>query len=130
MERSYVLNIFGIPPIIILFAVVAYFVYGNSVNAALAVVLLEFLWGIAMLVAFIPLVGIFIYWYLTGIVFNWVSDLTGLTSTWLTDVMLWINLAIAAFFWLMMTLLTIGVFRPHRECRMIDGKKVCRLVWR
>jgi len=131
MGRDFTMNIFGIPPIVILFAVIAYFVYGNSVSAALAVVLLGFLWAIAGLLAWIPFIGIFVYYYTMQWLFDWVADLTGLARTWVIDIMQVIYLAIGVLIYIVITLVTVRVIGiPHRECRIIDGRKVCKWAWR
>jgi len=123
----------GIPLIPILFAIIAYFVYGSSLDAALAVLLLDFLWSFAMVVALIPFVGIFAYYYVMTWIFDWVNGLTGLTWTWLIDVMMWVNLIIGGIFWAVITGIVVMVLtgRFRKECRIDEtGREVCRWVFR
>ena len=124
--------IIGFPLITTIFAIIAYFVYGNSVDAALAVFLLDSLWTLVMFVAVIPFIGIFIYYYLIQWIFNWVHDLTGLTWTWVIDVMQIINLGIAGFIYGIVTFIVIAsLIGLKRECHITEtGEKVCKWVFK
>jgi len=104
----------GFPLIPTIFAIIAYFMYGKSLDAALAVFLLDILWSLTFIVAVIPFVGIFLYYYVIKWIFGWVHSLTGLTWSWLF-------VSILIFFYLT------GL---KRECKIIDGKKICRWVRR
>lgn len=130
-SKSYPVVI-SLPPLAVLFAVIAYFVYGQSLSAALAVFLLEWLWGLVLIATIIPFVGIFVYWWLMHYIFNWVHSLTGLNWSWLLDIMFWIDIFIGALICIAFTVATLGIFGGvRRECRIDEtGKKVCRWVWR
>jgi len=125
MGRDINLNILGIPPIIILFAVIAYFVYGNSTSAALAVLLLGFLWSIALVSAAIPFIGVVVYWFIADWIKSWVFSLASISTSWIIDLMWWIYIIFALIVTLMSTYLIISKY-SRRECRVINGVKICR----
>jgi len=124
--------IISIPPLALLFSIIAYFVYGNSLSAALAVLLLGILWSIAGLVCLIPFVGIATYYFLMMWIFDWVSNLTGLTWSWVIDIMFWLDIVFGAIICLGVSLITLAAFGiPRRVCTIDStGRKICRWVWR
>ena len=124
--------IISLPPLLVLFSIIAYFVYGNSLSAALAVFLLGTLWGIAALSCVIPFAGIVIYYFLMMWIFDWVSDLTGLTWSWVIDIMFWLDIIFGAVICLGVSLIALGgIGIPRRVCTVDStGRKICRWVWR
>lgn len=85
-------------PLLILYAILAYFIYGGSVHMVLAVVLLDFLWSIALFLCIIPVLGIIGYFWLSVYqIYPFVFGLTGLKWTWLVTLMLAVNIAMGIF---------------------------------
>ena len=125
--------VIGFPVIPLIFAIIAYFVYGKSLDAVLAVFLLDCLWNVAILVCIIPFVGVFIYWWLLHYIFDWVHGLTGLKWSWLLDVMMWFNLIIGTVIWVVFTVAITFILagKIRKECYIDEtGRKICRWVWR
>jgi len=124
MGRDINLNILGIPPILLIFSIIAYFIYGNDLSAALAVLLLGILWSIALISALIPFGGVAIYWFIADYIRSWVFSISSLTSTWLTDLLWWLYVILALIITAFSTYFVL--FRlPSRRCRVIDGVKIC-----
>jgi hypothetical protein len=67
-------------------ALLGYFIY-SGVNGALAILLIYLVVGFCTLLSIIPFVGIFLQnGFVTNTVFPYLFKITGIYSTWLTDV--------------------------------------------
>jgi len=94
--------------LIMLWAALGYFVY-DGFSGMLAIIILCVLYRLAMLFAFVPFVGVIIqglvmYFLIQPFVF----EVTGITATWLTTLIFWVDIVIGGIITLLMTLL---VFR-------------------
>jgi len=82
-EKKYSLG--GVPIIYIaLVTALGFFEYGRSIDGAFGGLLLALMFSLLSLVGFIPVVGIILFWWLSGAAISWWSAFTGLTSTSLT----------------------------------------------
>lgn len=73
-------------------AVLGFFVY-DGLNGALAMIVLSFLFGLAALLSIIPVVGVFIQYYVSiTYILPFIINLTGITATWLTTTMLVVSI--------------------------------------
>ena len=68
----------------ILWGVIAYFVYGNSIDMGLVVFLLNFVYSLLSILSIIPIIGVPLYLVCMQSVYIWVVNLTGLTTSWVT----------------------------------------------
>jgi len=130
MGQSYTslsFNILGINVLTVIFAIVAYFIYGNNLGAMLAIVLLSILWNFAMFVSIIPFGGFIIYWFIADYIRSWVFSIANISSTWLTDLMWWLYIIVAIIVTIASTMILLRV-RAKKECRVVDGKTVCRWI--
>jgi hypothetical protein len=85
-----------VPTLTLLTAALGYFVYGG-INGALAIFVLDILSGLAVLLGFIPVVGVLLTYMINDLfVFPFVFNLTGITATWLTNFIFWANIVISA----------------------------------
>jgi hypothetical protein len=103
----------GISVLLVLFAALGYFVYGG-LNGAFAMVILSVLYGFAILLSFVPFIGIGLqYWVSVEMVLPWVISLTGIQPTWLTTIMLTIEMVGGFILWLMITLNIIMIIKEY-----------------
>lgn len=73
----------------ILFSVLAYFVYGNSISAMLGMFILVIGSFLTTLLSLIPFVGVIIAWFANTIyTYPAIMDFVGITPTWLTTLLL------------------------------------------
>lgn len=79
----------GIGVFSILFSVLAYFVYGNSISAMLGMFLLVIGSSLTTLLSLIPFIGVIIA-YFTNTIYTYpaIMDFVGITPTWLTNLLL------------------------------------------
>ena len=76
----------------IVYAIIGYFVYGNSFDAALGILVLSFVVGITSILSIIPFVG-----WIAALALNWfyiipkILELTSLDHTWLVTAIFAIN---------------------------------------
>jgi hypothetical protein len=81
---------------VLLWSALGYFVYGG-LGGALAIIILYFLYAFCIFLAVIPFAGVAIQYFVSVRLVNpWVFSLTGIGSTWLTAVMLWVDVAVGA----------------------------------
>ncbi len=71
----------------ILFAIISYFTYGQSIDMMLAFVLLTILLSICLIAALVPFIGPIVFILLGMRVQDWVFNFTGLYSTTLVTVL-------------------------------------------
>ncbi|RLC69410.1 MAG: hypothetical protein DRI26_09180, partial [Chloroflexi bacterium] len=112
MGQSYTslsFNILGINVLTVIFAIVAYFIYGNNLGAMLAIVLLSILWNFAMFVSIIPFGGFIIYWFIADYIRSWVFSIANISSTWLTDLMWWLYIIVAIIVTIASTMILLRV---------------------
>ncbi|MCK5433034.1 MAG: hypothetical protein KAJ03_09830 [Gammaproteobacteria bacterium] len=90
----------------IVYAIIGYFVYGNSINAALGVLLLSFAVGIINILSIIPIVG-----WIAALALNWfyvmpkILEFVSLDYTWLITLIF----VISAILGFIITAMTTGV---------------------
>ena len=90
----------------IVYAIIGYFVYGNSVNAALGVLLLSFAVGIINILSIVPVVG-----WIASLALNWfyvipkILEFVSLDYTWLITLIF----VISAILGFIITAMTTGV---------------------
>lgn len=79
----------GIGCLSIVFSVLAYFVYGNSISAMLGMLILVIGSFLTTLLSLIPFVGVIIA-YFTNTIYTYpaIMDFVGITPTWLTNLLL------------------------------------------
>lgn len=95
----------------LVFMILAYFVY-DSWTASLAIFVLSFLGGLTILIGIIPLAGVFLqYWIYTEYLLPFVFDLTGIYATWLTTVILVIDIFFGAIFTFITTAAILSIKR-------------------
>jgi len=83
------------PVLLVLWAVLGYFVYGGM-DGALAMILLSIVLGLAVPVALIPFVGFIVYAFLAYyVILPWVIDLTKIDPTWLTSLIVLVDVVMA-----------------------------------
>ena len=76
----------------IVYAIIGYFVYGNSIDAALGILVLSFVVGITSILSIIPFIG-----WITALALNWfyvipkILELVSLDHTWLVTLIFAIN---------------------------------------
>lgn len=89
----------GIGMFTIVAAILAYFVYGHSISAALGMVLLVIGSGFTTILSLIPFVGVFISYYI-NITYTYpiIMGFTGLTTTWLITAVLVIHTILGIIF--------------------------------
>jgi hypothetical protein len=95
----------------ILWVALGYFVYGGF-SGALAILVLSLLFSVTILVSLIPFVGVVIQ----GLIMNywivpWTFGVTGITATWLTGIIFWINIIIGLIFTIITSIATIVALR-------------------
>lgn len=79
----------GVGLISIMFSIVAYFVYNQSISAMLGMLLLVIGSGFTTLLSFIPFVGVIIAYFANTIyTYPTIMGFVGITSTWLTTILL------------------------------------------
>lgn len=78
-------------------AALGYFVYGG-IGGAIAMFILTFVYGLVSLLSLIPFVGVFVQGLAMFYLVNpWIFGFTGITSTWLTGLVFWINIIVGIF---------------------------------
>jgi hypothetical protein len=83
----------GILTYILLITALGYFEYNKTVTGAFGGLLLALIFTLVSLVGLVPLVGILIFLWLSGVAISWWSNFTGLASNTLTvTVAYWLNL--------------------------------------
>lgn len=99
----------------LLVTLLGYFVYGG-LNGALGTLLLVIVVSIVSVVSIVPFVGVFIQYYLlTRFVFPYIYSITGLYSTWVTDVILWTFMVIGCIVWISVIIIIFGLFYNRRS---------------
>ncbi len=82
-------NKMGIGLVSIVFSVLAYFVYGNSISAMLGMLLLVIGSGLTSVLSIIPFVGVLIAYFVnTAYTYPIIMHFVGITPTWLTAILL------------------------------------------
>jgi len=121
----------GFPIFAVLFALIAYFVYGKSVDAAMAIFILDILLSLFMVVSIIPLLGVVIYYFMGSWIYSWVLDMAGIQETWITLLIWYLSLGISA-----LISIGLGIMILHygtMRCYIEEGKRICRSIltpWR
>ena len=82
------------PVLSIIMALCAYFVYGQSIAAALGVLLIGLVLGFIAPLGLVPFAGAAIYWLIAGKLFiPKVLAWTGISYAWPVAVLYWVNFA-------------------------------------
>ena len=103
-KKSSGISIGGTWLLIILWAALGYFVY-NGLTGVFAMIILGVLFGLVILLASIPFVGVVIQGLVMYFLIQpWVFDFTGITGTWLTSLIFWIDIIFGCIITLVMTL--------------------------
>jgi len=95
--------------LIILWAALGYFVY-NGLKGVFAMLILSILFALATFLALIPFVGVL----LQGLVMHfiiapWVFEFTGITATWLTSLIFWIDIIFGCIITVAISLFALAV---------------------
>ena len=87
----------GMSGIILLFSAIGYFVYGG-LHGFFGILILGILIELVSLLGLIPILGIILYWFVSKTyIIPWVLNLTGLTSTWVINMLFVFGLLVAIF---------------------------------
>jgi fructose-specific phosphotransferase system IIC component len=94
----------------ILWAALGYFVY-NGLAGTFAMIILSILYGLATILAFIPFIGVILQGLLMYFLITpWVFEFTGITATWLTVLVFWIDIIFGCIITLVMSLFVLVHF--------------------
>lgn len=83
---------FGLPIFSILMAALGYFVY-DSVSGAIAVFILSLTASFTIILGIIPVAGAIAQYFVLKVLFSFIFNLTDITSTWLSSLIFYLNLA-------------------------------------
>ncbi|MDD5696585.1 MAG: hypothetical protein PHO90_01250 [Candidatus Pacebacteria bacterium] len=96
---SHYVSLDGTILLTILWSAMGYYVYGGM-GGITAMAILGVLYSISIAISFIPYVGVFIQgWVMIYQILPWVQDFTHIGTTWLTDIMLFVNLGCGVILW-------------------------------
>jgi fructose-specific phosphotransferase system IIC component len=94
----------------LLWAALGYFVY-NGLTGTFAMIILSILYGLATFLSLIPFVGVILQGLLMYFLITpWVFEFTGITATWLTLLVFWIDIIFGCIITLGMSLLVLTHF--------------------
>lgn len=112
----------------VIFSVVAYFVYGRSIEAALGVFLLYILGGLAAVLGFVPIVGVGVTYRVWVELFNRIAEWAGITPTWVTKLLFAVDMLIAGVFSVIATFIALGLLGVGRVGLYVLGIVVAATV--
>ncbi len=97
-----------IPMFSVILAIIGYFIYGRSVDGALAIFLLSLFSGIITLAGVIPFIGVLWTYGLWGWGFDKIILWSGITQTWLTSLIFIATMVTSGIISFVVTLYIIG----------------------
>ena len=110
------------------FSVVAYFVYGRSVDAALGIFLLCILGGLVVMLGFVPVVGVGITYRVWVELYTRIAEWAGITPTWVTKLVFAVDMLIAGVFSVIAAFLALGLLGVGRVGLYVLGVVIAAVV--
>lgn len=117
-------TISGFSMFTIILAIVAYFVYGKSIDASLAIIILSYISGLIALLGFIPVIGVIGTYVLWNILFSKIMILTGITATWITTVIFSIMILASILFTFISTAIILNKGFHIKEINFTDREVI------
>ena len=109
-KESTTISIGSVSTFLVLFAILGYFHYGSAAGALL-VALIYILLTFTAVLGFIPFIGVVLYYLVASqIVVPWALAFTGLTTSWVIDLIFWIGLIFSAIMTILVTVFVVKVW--------------------